>query len=50
MVLDLHGEAFLARIQGRPLGDRPRLQNPVDLESEVVVQAGSIVLLNDEAR
>src|SRR5262249_8851777 len=48
MVLDLYGEALLRGVEARALGDRPREQDAVELEAEVVVQARGGVLLDDE--
>ncbi len=42
-------EPFGGRVHGRSLGDRPRHQYPVDLESEVEVQIPGVVTLYDEA-
>ena len=39
VVLDLHGEALLGRVEARPLGHGPALEHAVELEAEVVVQA-----------
>src|SRR5205814_3544308 len=38
MVLGLHREALLARIEARALRHRPALERPVELETEVVMQ------------
>src|SRR5690606_3659160 len=38
MVLGLHREAALARIEARSLGHRPALQDAVQLEAKVIVQ------------
>src|SRR5262249_26031485 len=48
VVLDVDGEALLAGVEARPLGHRPALQDPVELEAEVVVEAAGVVLLDDE--
>ena len=48
MVLDLDGEALLAGDEARTLGDRPALEDAVELEAEIVVEAGGVVLLHDE--
>jgi len=50
VVLDVDGEALLAGIEARPLGDGPAPQHPFHLEAEVVVQAGGGVLLDDEGQ
>ena len=44
------GEASLLRVHGRPLRDRPGLQNTVGLQAEVVVERGRVVHLDDEDR
>src|SRR3712207_6912721 len=38
----------LGRVVRRALRDRPRLEDSVELEPEVVVPAGRVVLLHDE--
>jgi hypothetical protein len=50
MVLHLDCQSLVARVAGRPLGDRPGLEYPVVLQAQVVVQAGRRVLLDDETR
>jgi hypothetical protein len=49
MVLDRHREAFDGGIERRTLGNRPRQQNAVPLEPEVVVEVRGAVFLDDEA-
>src|SRR5206468_2907361 len=49
VILDLHRETFLAWIEGRPLRHRPRRHGVTDLKSEVVMQGGRAMLLDDEA-
>ena len=49
MILDVHGQALLPRVQAGPLRHRPAEQHAVQLEAEVVVQAGRRVLLDQEA-
>ena len=49
MVLDRHGQPPDARIEGRPLGHRPRAQYLACLQTEVEVQRRRIVQLDDEA-
>jgi hypothetical protein len=49
MVLGVHGQALFARDQARPLGDRPALEDAIELEAEIVVQARRIVFLDAEA-
>ena len=48
MILGLHGQSFLARVERRPFGNGPRLQDAVAFETEVVVQPPRRVLLDDE--
>ena len=48
MVLDLDREPLLGRIGRRAFRDGPGLQDAVDLEPEVIVQRGRVVLLDDE--
>src|SRR5690606_8145429 len=50
MVLDLDGQALLARTQRGPLGDRPALETAVHLQAEVVVARSRVVQLDDEDR
>ena len=49
MVFNLHGEAFVLRVERRAFGDGPRLQHAFHLQAEVIVQARGAVLLDDEA-
>jgi hypothetical protein len=48
VILGLHGHAPLSGDETRPFRDRPALQDPVELESEIPVHATRRVLLNDE--
>jgi hypothetical protein len=48
MVLDVHGDAPHARIEGRAPRHGPAHQHAIDLEPEVVVQSPGPVPLNDE--
>src|SRR5947209_20324663 len=48
MILDVHGEAFLARYQTRPARHRPALHHAVEFEPEVVMQPRCRVLLDHE--
>src|SRR5262245_37776586 len=50
MILDLDGEALLAGIEGRAACHGPGLEHAIHLESEIVMQACRVVLLDDEAR
>ena len=49
MVFGAHCEAFDRRVEARPLGDRPALEQAVHFQAEVPVEPGCIVLLNHEA-
>ena len=49
VVLDVHRQAVLLRAHRDPVRDRPRDQHAVALEAQVPVQAGRVVLLDDEA-
>jgi len=46
MILSGHGQTALARVGGRPLGHRPRLEHPVHLQPKVIVERARIMLLN----
>src|SRR5258705_9491179 len=48
MVLRTDGQMFLGRVHGWALGHRPGYQNPVDRQSEVIMQAAGVVLLDDK--
>ena len=49
VVLGVDREAVVLRVLGDPVGDRPRDRDAVVLEAQVPVQAGRVVLLDDEA-
>jgi hypothetical protein len=49
MILGVHGQTLFAWDQARPLGDRPALENAIELKPEIVVQARRVVLLDAEA-
>ncbi len=49
MILDVHGQALLARHQAWAARDGPALHHPVELEPEIVVQAARRVLLDHES-
>src|SRR6185295_17523561 len=49
VILGLHGQAFHARIEARPLRHGPAQEHAVELQPKVVVQAASIVLLHHES-
>ena len=48
VVLDLHGQPARSGIQGRPLRHGPAEEGPVELQAQVVVQAGGAVALDHE--
>ena len=50
MVLDMDGEVLLARLERDALRHRPRGENAVPLEAEVVVEPPGVVPLHDEDR
>jgi len=47
MIFDMHGEAFLARIEAGPFRHGPALQCPVELEPEIIMQARRGMFLHD---
>ena len=49
VVLDLDGEALVVRVERRAAGDGPGLEDAAELEAEVEMQAGGVVLLDDVA-
>jgi hypothetical protein len=50
MILYFNGQPFVGRIVGRPSSDRPRLEDSVEFEPQVVVQAARGMFLDDEAQ
>ncbi len=48
VVLHLHGEPAVMRVDRRAFGHRPGLERPVELQAEVVVQARGVMLLDHE--
>ena len=48
MVFHMHGEALFVTIERGPFGNRPRQEDTVAFEPEVVVQSRSGMLLDDE--
>ena len=48
MIFDVDGEALVVGIERRALGDSPGFQGAVDGEAEIVVEAGSGMLLDNE--
>ena len=49
MVLGAHGEALVVRVEARPVRHRPALEHPVQLQPQVPVKPGRVVLLDHEA-
>jgi hypothetical protein len=49
VVLDADRETPLACIEGRPSRDRPGDEGTIDLQPQVVVQAGGSMALDDES-
>src|SRR5258708_3430284 len=49
VIFHLHREALVARIERRPLRDRPGFEDAVELQPEIIMQACRIMLLNHEA-
>ena len=49
MVFDFDREALLVGVERGALGDRPRLEHPIELETQIIVQATGVMFLNDEA-
>ena len=50
MILGLHRQPLDLGIERRPLGHRPRQEDTVELEPEIVVQARGIVPLDDKTQ
>ena len=48
VILDLHGQPAVLRIQRRTFGNRPRTECPVIFEAQVEVQMTGGMLLDDE--
>ncbi len=48
VIFDVDSQSFLAYFLRRALGDRPGCQRPVDLKSEIKMQAAGGVPLNHE--
>src|SRR4051794_37789142 len=48
VVLDLDGQALGGGVERRPLGDCPGPHHPVDLETQIEMVGGRLVLLDDE--
>src|SRR5215471_710742 len=50
MILHLHGEALVGRVEARALGHRPALERAVELEPEIVMEMAGCVLLDHEGQ
>ena len=50
MIFDVYGEALFGRIEARPLGNGPGLQDSIALQPQIVVQSSSRVLLDHEKK
>src|SRR5205809_5127208 len=50
MILHVHGEVLLARLERHALGHGPTDQGAVLLEAEIVVKPSRVMALNDEDR
>ena len=50
MVFGFHGQPLVIGVQRRPLGNRPRLEDPVHFQAQVVVQAARGVSLHNKDR
>src|SRR5207247_10873633 len=50
VVLDVHGQPLVGRIEAGSLRHRPALERPIELETEIVMQAAGCVLLHDETQ
>src|SRR5208282_2240650 len=48
MVFGLHRQPFVGRIERRAFWNGPRFQDPVDLETEIVVQPPGVMFLDDK--
>src|SRR6185437_373323 len=48
MILDFDGEPLVMRVERRAAGHRPRLEDAVEFEPQIVVQPGCGMLLDDE--
>ena len=49
MIFDLDRKPLVMGIERRPFGDSPGFENAIQLEPQIVVEAGGVVLLNDES-
>jgi hypothetical protein len=48
MTFHHHRQSFLSRVERRAFGDRPAFQDAIEFQPEIVMEAGSLVLLHDE--
>ena len=48
MILDLDRQPLVMGVERRPLGHSPGFENAIQLEPQIIVQAGGIVLLDHE--
>ncbi len=49
VVLDMDRQSLFSRIEARPLGHRPALQDAVELEAEIIMEPARRMLLDDKA-
>jgi hypothetical protein len=49
MIFDFDRKPLIVRIEGRALGDGPRLEDAVELKPQVVMKVRCRMLLDDEA-
>ena len=49
MIFDLDRKPLVMGIERRPFGHSPGFENAIQLEPQIVVEAGGVVLLDDEA-
>src|SRR5690349_4618420 len=50
MILDMHRQPLVVRVEARPLGYRPAKQDAVQLEAEIIVETRGRMLLDHEAQ
>ena len=50
MILDLHRQMLLSRLEARPLGQRPAAQHAILFQPQIVVQPAGVMLVNHETR
>src|SRR5712692_939227 len=49
MILNLHGQTLIGRVERRSLGDCPRFEHALHLKPEIVVQPRRVMALHDKA-